>query len=172
MKNAYSTQGDIAIVTLTKGHHTLVDVADLPVILSYKWCFVAGGYAFTSVMLADGKRAKLYLHRLLLGLTDPDVHADHENGNGLDNRRVNIRCASQTENNWNQGLSSRNSSGYKGVSLFKRNGSYRASIAANGKRMHLGYYTTAEAAARAYDLAAIEMHGKYAHTNFQHILMH
>lgn len=166
MRNPYTVEGDTAIIVLTKGKTTLVDAADLPILTPYKWCFVAGGYAFTSIRQIDGTRSKLYLHRLLLGLTDSTVHADHENGNGLDNRRANLRRASPEQNNQNQRLSSRNSSGYKGVSLFRRDGSYRASITAKGKRKHLGYYSDPEAAARAYDRAAIEMHGEYARTNF------
>lgn len=109
------------------------------------------------------------MHRLLLGLdlTDAAVHVDHASGDRLDNRRVNLRPCTHAENQRNQGPSSRNASGYKGVSLYKRDGTYRASIAAHGRRRHLGYYSNPVEAARAYDAAARELHGEFARTNFR-----
>ena len=166
MKNLFSVTGDgIAVVELSQGKNTLVDIDDLPIIASHKWCFVAGGYAFTSVRDQNGKRGKMYLHRLLLGLTDPATHADHKNGDRLDNRRSNLRPATRAQNMQNQGLSARNNSRYKGVSYYTRDGNYRAEITVDGKRQHLGYYPDAESAARAYDAVATELHGSFAPIN-------
>ena len=137
MRNPTIIQGDTAIIVLTKGKTTLVDAADLPILASYKWCFRRG-------------RLCIYLHpsdqwNARQTIPAPIPAWPHRSNRPrrprkwgrLDNRRANLRRASPEQNNQNQRLSSRNTSGYKGVSLFRRDGSYRASIAAKGKRKAL-----------------------------------
>ena len=166
MNNSYIIQGDIATVELTQGKTTLVDTADLDIIARYRW-YCSNGYALASICDADGNSRRIYLHRLVLGLTDPRLHADHINGDGLDNRRANLRRATRYQNMANQTLSRRNTSGYKGVSYYPRTLAYRATITAKGERRHLGFFSTPEEAARAYDAAAREMHGEFARINFR-----
>lgn len=95
----------------------------------------------------------------------PTVEIDHINRDKLDNRLCNLREASRSQNNANIGLPAHNTSGFKGVSYFKQTGKWTAYITRDGKRRHLGTYTTAEAAAAAYDQAAIALFGRFARTN-------
>ena len=85
---------------------------------------------------------------------------DHENGNGLNNHWLNLRECTHSQNVANQGPRKDNKLGIKGVSLYK-NGRYQAQININGKRIHLGYYDTPEAAARAYKKAAEKHYGVF-----------
>ena len=122
---------------------------------------------YASVWL-DGKN--VYLHRYVLSrmlgreLTSADK-ADHINGNGLDNRRCNIRLCEHRQNMWNQGSRKNTSSIYKGVTFFKRDGSWQAKIAPNGKTIHLGYFQTEAEAAQAYNEKAKEIFGEFAKLN-------
>jgi hypothetical protein len=59
--------------------------------------------------------------------------------------------------------------GFKGVQFDKRKSRYYARITAYGKTYGLGGYSTAEAAARAYDAKAIELFGEFALLNFPHV---
>lgn len=92
----------------------------------------------------------------------PQDELDHTNLVKSDNRRENLREATRTENNWNRPRRSNNTSGYKGVSYFKRNDKWRAQIKVNGKVLHLGYFDTAEEAAEAYARAAKLYFGEFA----------
>ncbi len=90
-------------------------------------------------------------------------HIDHNRNN---NRLENLRLVSRHQNNGNAGLSLHNSSGYKGVSWFKRKRLWRAYIKKMGKQHHLGYFPSAEDAAMAYNKAAIAYFGSdYANLN-------
>jgi hypothetical protein len=111
---------------------------------------------------ADRSSGFIYLHTFLTGW--PLV--DHANGNGLDNRRSNLRLATGTQNNANRRLASNSTSGFKGVNLYKRTGRWRAHIAIHRQQKHLGYFRTAEEAARAYDIAALALFGEFALINF------
>ena len=65
------------------------------------------------------------MHRLILGLTDPAVHTDHINGDGLDNHRANLRVCSHAENMRNSRKRVNNKSGFKGVSWNKAKGKWK-----------------------------------------------
>ncbi len=112
----------------------------------------------------------VYLHRYVLArmlgreLTNKD-RVDHINGNGLDNRRENIRLCKHQQNMWNQPSRRNTSSKYKGVTYFKRDGNWQAKIAPNGKTLQLGYFKTEVEAADAYNQKATELFGEFAKLN-------
>lgn len=108
---------------------------------------------------AYGKRRTEHLHTFLTGYP----RTDHANGDGLDNRRANLRRATHAENMRNRrGVSSL--SPYKGVGWHKSQ--WRAYIKVGGRFVSLGNHATEADAARAYDAAALEHFGSFARVNF------
>ena len=122
--------------------------------------------------------ANVGMHRILLN--PPRGHVvDHINGNGLDNRRINLRIATPQQNAWNHPKAKRQtlvSSRYKGVSFrppqkaARRYSNihrlWRAAITVNGKRHILGQFASELEAALVYDQAATEHFGEFARLNF------
>lgn len=112
----------------------------------------------------------IYMHRQILGLEYGDRRSgDHAFHDTLDNRlfvdgRPNLRIANNFQQGYNQGIRRSNTSGYKGVSIFKpKPWLYVAMIRINGRQKNLGYRRTAEAAWRElYVPAALEHHGEFA----------
>lgn len=92
-------------------------------------------------------------------------HRKHADGSHYQDRLENLRICSNSENSRNCRLSSRNTSGYKGVCWNKPTGKWRARIRISGKLQHLGFFHTPEAAAEAYDAAAIRYFGEFSLTN-------
>ena len=88
---------------------------------------------------------------------------DHINGNGLDNRKQNLRIATQSQNLANKPFFKGK---FKGVSFSKRNKILSKPWAVKVGRKHIGYFSTEEEAAMAYDKSAIEMYGEFAWLNF------
>lgn len=123
----------------------------------------------------DGKlrQRSVFLHRFLAGAA-ADVLVDHRNGDGLDNRRENLRETDHRGNSTNVVHSKRQKlGGFKGVTWNKTAQKWQASICggeikANGKRrqLYLGVFSDPIAAARAYDAAALKHFGEYASLNF------
>ena len=115
--------------------------------------------------------ARIILERVLGRRLERQERVDHINHDKLDNRRGNLRLATHQQNKWNVPKQKHRdgrptSSQYKGVSLFKRNGRWTASIKVNDKSVRLGYFDTEEDAARAYDAAARQYFGEFAYCNF------
>lgn len=109
----------------------------------------------------DGVK-RIKMHRFITN-APPTKQVDHINGNGLDNRRANLRLCDNRQNCQNRhnalGISQ-----YKGVGYHY--GKWRARIGVNGKRIHLGAYLTETEAALAYDAAARKYFGEFARCNF------
>lgn len=141
-------------IPLTQGHVARVDAADCEWLMAYKWCYKQG-YAATRI----GTNANVRMHRLIAQAAD-GVEVDHRNGDTLDNRRSNLRICTHAENLRNRKHHSNNTSGYKGV--YQKRGKWGAAIGVNYKRIHLGYFATAEEAGQAYDTAAQHYHGQFA----------
>lgn len=117
-------------------------------------------YARRNVWVDRDRCVTVKLHRFLTGW--PLV--DHVNGNGLDNRRSNLRPATPAENARNRAVRVDSRTGLKGVHR-RPDGRFRARIQVGDTRVHLGVFDTATAAADAYDTAAIQAFGPFARLN-------
>jgi hypothetical protein len=156
-------------IPLTQGKVALIDDEDLALVSAHKWRAMRARntwYALTRVpdpSKRDGRRT-VGMHRLIMD-APAGVEVDHENHNGLDNQRTNLRLAPDDGNRRNRRVNSNSTSGYKGVCWDKRDRKWRAQIQFDGKR-HSGYFDDPTDAALAYDVAARELHGEFASPNF------
>lgn len=151
-------------IPLTKGYWATVDDDDYERVNKLKWR-EQNGYAIHSKQV-KGWRTIVAMHRFVLNV-EKDVEAvDHINGNRLDNRKCNLRCATQAENLRNHHTWS-NATGYKGVYLTRGSKSHPfvARIKAGGKSIYLGRFASEAKAAKAYNKAALKYHGEFASLN-------
>lgn len=150
-------------ILLTKGQFTIVNDADFDWLNQWDWSAQLGRggkfYAMRRGPLPERKR--IYLHRLICGAS-ANKQVDHKNRNSLDNRRRNLRQCSTAQNGCNRGANKNNTSGFKGVSWYKRTAKWRAFIGVFSRLIHLGYFPTAAKAGRAYKAAARKYHGEFA----------
>lgn len=154
-------------VSLSRGYRAKISNADREQVLAFKWCVSTSRnhpVAMRSYR-ANGKTVVVLMHRFLLSAASGES-VDHINGDSLDNRRENIRLCDHKSNRMNTRKPSNNTSGFKGVMRDSRSGLWIARICANRKTHHLGLFVSKEAAARAYDAAAIRLHGEFARLNF------
>ncbi len=152
-------------IKLTKDKFAIVDVEDYEKLAQYDW------------QLSEGESKKCYavclvnrkivsMHRVIMN-APAGMFVDHRYGDGLDNRKENLRIVTQAQNQYNRRKTSRKtSSKYKGVHLKKQYNKYGAEISCNGKRTHLGYFDNEIDAAKAYDEAAKKLFGEFAKLNF------
>lgn len=101
----------------------------------------------------------------ILILNHPSLEIDHKNLNGLDNRRLNLRPATPSQNQRNSTTSRGNKSGYKGVSFYKREAKWGAMSKNNGKAKWLGYFDSAIEAAKAYNDFVKKIEPEFARLN-------
>lgn len=155
-------EGDLAFVPLTKGHEAVIDAADAPLVSGVNWnaCEQKHGVYAVRQERRAGKQIAIRMHRLIMQAPD-GMQVDHINGDGLDNRRANLRLASHTENNRNTRTPINNTSGFKGVAWHAANRKWRAYIKVENRQKYLGLFATAEAAHAAYCLAADQFHGNF-----------
>lgn len=159
---------DYITIPLTKGQETIIDAidADLADLKWYAMELPNDRYYATRNLTGKPRRIKmmhvLILERLINRLLNKGECSDHVNGNSLDNRRSNLRLATNSENASNVKRHRDNKSGYKGVVYDSSRKKWRAEIMSKGERRHLGRYDTAEEAYRAYCQEAVKLHGKFA----------
>lgn len=144
------------------------DEQDAELVLSCKWQIYkqpdrTGIYAITGSKRKEG-RQNLSMHRMIMG-NPPGMEVDHRDGNGLNNRRNNLRICTRRQNAKNLPVNCKSTTGFKGVSFRKDANLYEAHITTNRKRRRIGYFCYAIDAAKAYNEAALKEHGEFARLN-------
>jgi len=153
-------------IPLNHGQTALIDNSDYKLIKEYKWRIDKGNscyYAITNTINAEGKKVPIRMHTILMN-TPPGMQVDHINGDGLDNRRCNLRICTNSQNRMNQHKAIGRSK-YKGVTWHSIGKKWQARININGKHTHLGLFKKEENAAEAYNRAAKEHFGEFANLN-------
>lgn len=151
--------GPYCLIPLTLGQFAKVDPGDYKWLSQWKWRAHRNPKCRT--FYATRTSRSISMHR---EIKKPPAHkvVDHEDGDGLNNRRYNLRIATRGQNQFNSRKPVTNKSGFKGVSWYKRRQIWIATISLQDKTTHLGYFDTPEAAHEAYKKAAREMHGEFA----------
>ena len=155
-------------IYLTQGQVAIVDDEDFEYLNQWKWQANQKKskrfYAWRGKKI-DGKYKMIYLHRFILKITDKKIFVDHVNMNTLDNRKINLRICTHSQNQMNTNKNNRNSLGYKGISYDKRVNKFYANITLNKKTFYLGGFIDPKDAAKAYNEAAIKYFGEFANLN-------
>lgn len=146
-----------ALFTKT-GEIVLCDDADFALLSRYQWS--AHRQKHTIYARTSQNRSSLYIHRLLLGAEAEGRFVDHINGNGLDNRRENLRVVNNRQNQMNRKPVRRD--GLKGIAFNKKAKRWQAAIRINDRNVHLGLFDDKYSAARAYASAAHKHFGEFA----------
>jgi hypothetical protein len=161
-------------IPLTREQVTLVDVADYEWLTQWTWTaewsdHTKSFYAVRKHTGEDGKTQRIAMHNEILGISMP-LRGDHISHDTLDNRRYNLRISTNSQNCQNRRRRTDNTSGYKGVSWFKKNSKWGVQIYVNRKNVFIGLFPEDQIieAALAYDKAALEHFGEFALTNFSH----
>lgn len=161
-KRLIRVDGDLAYVTLTQGYETVIDATDVPLVDRWKWAAIVSPSTVyvRRGSIAKGVRFSVSMPRMLMAIPD-GLEVCHIDGNGLNNRRSNLRLVTRSQNRHNLRISRNNTSGYKGVSWCSRSETWRAQITLSGKILRLGSYPTAELAHAAYVAENVRLHGEF-----------
>lgn len=153
-------------ISLTRGFSTVIDDIDAD-FAQLKWhAWVKGSYV-SAIHVPSELVPYNSLHRAIVArmlgkeLTPMDI-VDHKDGNPLNNRRENLRLTDKAGNCRNAKKPRTNTSGYKGVSLCRKDGTWIAQICINGKKVSLGKFPTKEQARDVYQSAALTHFGEFA----------
>lgn len=163
-------EGNIAYVPLTQWYEAIIDAADVPLVMGFNWCAQVAPHTVYALRngwesLGEPKAPVIFLHRVICPAPS-GMLTDHRDGDGLNNRRDNLRCATKAENGRNSRKKKNNTSGFKGVHLHKQSGRWQARISiGNPTQRSLGMFDTPEEAHEAYVKASAEMHGEFGRIN-------
>lgn len=157
----WQVNGDEAFIDFGEAGQCVIDAADLPIAKNMRWHVVINRSGLRYVQSTT--QPKVFLHVLLMGRK----LVDHADGDGLNNRRLNLRLCTSAQNQANQRKQAGTKSQYKGVrppSKWRKG--WACEIECKGVRYYLGTFKTERDAAIAYDRKAIELFGDFARLNF------
>lgn len=150
-------------IPLTRGMVAIVDDDWYEMLSLVKWAASKRGYARRSSTY-NGNNYCEPMHRVILD-APRSIAVDHINNNRLDNRRSNLRFSDAKGNNGNQSIRVGGTSKFKGVHFSPAKNRWIAQISRDGRRIHIGTFTSEDEAAIAYNLAALAHFGDFAKLN-------
>lgn len=147
-----------------RGGFVRVDAADVPALSEHDWAVYYQNWSRT---ISRGAGSGVGMMHRFIAQPGRGLVVDHINGDPLDNRRSNLRVCTQGENARNRRKYRPTASIYKGVCKnASRRNPWVAIITIRRLVIKLGVFETEESAARAYDAAALCLHGPFARLNF------
>ena len=156
-------------IELTHGFLATVDDEHYQYISQYKWRAKIERRSDGSIRTVYAQRnishkKTEFMHRLIIEANN-GMQIDHIDGNGLNNTMQNLRVCTASDNMHNQRAQVGGSSTFKGVVWHKQARKWQAQIKVNGKKKYLGIFASDIDAAAAYNSAAVEHFGDFAHIN-------
>lgn len=163
-REIFQDDPEVGLIGLAYNRHCVVDIGDLRKLAMERWRIMRPGTDRAYAMRHEGRGA-VYMHREIIGAKDGE-EVDHINGDGLDNRRANLRICTRRQNNYNTRKRDGKSSKYKGVCWSLDHKKWRANITdIAGRQVFLGYFDSEVEAAKAYDEQAKVLYGDFARMN-------
>ena len=161
-------EGNVAYVPLTQGYEAVIDAADVTLVDGFNWfahVFRRRDRSIRAIYAErrgphSGGQTTIIMHRVI-DATPSGMETDHIDGDGLNNRRSNLRAATKAQNQHNAKTRVDNKSGAKGVHWDKRNRKWRVQIAVMAKNKHIGLFTTFADAQEAYAKAIAATRGEF-----------
>ena len=154
-------------IPMTQGKFALVDAEDYEWLSKYNWR-ASNSKSLWSVKRERREGGRQKSISMASEIMRPPIGAKvtFKNYDSLDCRKANMQIVSHSEAmQHREKLNKNKTSLYKGVFWAKANQKWRASIAKDGKRYYLGYFSDEEEAARTYDEKALELYGETASLN-------
>jgi len=154
-------------IPLNHGKFAVIDSEDWFRVSGYNWrCRLDGNtyYAYTFCRI-NGRQKRIFMHRLILNAPNHKL-VDHIDGNGLNNRKTNLRLCNYTQNAWNRRPAAGGHSKYKGVTWNNNSKKWYVRICKDYKSIYLGCFDNEIEAALAYDRKAEELFCEFAYLNF------
>lgn len=164
----------LALVPLPGGRFAVISAVDVPSVGRFNWHVLkANGRLYAGRHHRDntGKKVYLLLHRFVADLAGLDLtcEVDHEDGNGLDCRRANLRSATRAQQTQNTRTRSDNTSGVKGVYFARNVSKWTGEVIVEGKKTRVGYFATKKEAAEVVRATRERLHGAFANHGKQEL---
>lgn len=165
-RNPPRIEGDVAYIDLGRdGLEAIIDLDDLDRVSSGIW-YVYYDRSSTGLVYAHGRVGSsahpIRLHRFIMD-APKGVVIDHQNHNGLDCRKQNLRyCTTAQNGQYRSGPPRDNTSGVRGVYWKKRDQKWMAQVGVNGARVHVGVFDCLQEAEQATIEARRRLHGEFA----------
>ena len=135
--NKYDLSGEYGIGYTSKGEEFYFDLDDYDKIVNYGWIIIKTGYV---VAKKPHSRKNMYMHKLVCDNNFTELYVDHINGIKNDNRKCNLRIATNSQNSMNAKIRNDNTSGVTGVSWNKLLNMWESRIMINQKNFTLGIF--------------------------------
>lgn len=161
--NEYNLSGDYGIGYTLKGEEFWFDLEDYDLIKNYCWFLDKDGYVVTNTKGRNKEHKSIKMHRFVMNCNDSKISIDHINHTTYDNRKNNLRLATQSQNLMNRSLGSNNTSGVTGVYFDNHRKKWIAEIKINRKKYNLGGYNNFDDAVAARKAAEEKYFGKYSY---------
>jgi hypothetical protein len=162
-----AAEGGTRLIPLTKGHFAIVDACEYGALSQFRWHAQVKSntvYARRDIRISKTNTLAIFMHHDVVGKPQ-GLLVDHINGNGLDNRRSNLRLCSFTKNMQNRRSVRNSRSRFKGAYWHKNKKTWTSVITCYGKRHDLGDFASEANAAQAYNFAAHIYMGEFARSN-------
>jgi hypothetical protein len=169
MKNEVRIEGDFCFIRLRRGGRkgtqfveTVINACDYDRVNDFRGTWTPKWNPTAQTFYARANDPDVgYMHRWIIGAVSKKVKIDHDDHNGLNNRRINLHATCVKGNGFNRRGAERGSkSGCRNVYWNQREQKWMVWVVCMGKRYYVGYFTDVDAADKAAKELRISLGGK------------